>query len=293
VPVVYPKVVVGMDGWLYLGEDIERACTPTFSVENTLDRLERLEQTITRSGRRFVLVIAPDKSSVVPEHLPESYAGDACATARKREFWARFRADPPVSTYVDLRTPLLQQQDADREPVFRRLDTHWTPLGATVYAHELAKLLDPAIWEGTRIERTGSRDISGDLAQLLGRPDAETVAQWDVVRPGVQGNFAQIGLRAEPVAVSNTSTGVTLFGPRAALLLDSFSLKQISGTAVYSLFADASALYSEAASPETIGREIASADVVVVEAVERYVVSGASSLLADLTLAAIESALGP
>jgi hypothetical protein len=293
VPKAFPKVVVGRDGWLFLGEDVERACTPAFSVDATLERLTRLERMIVDSGRRMVLVVPPDKSSIAPEYLPDEYAGDECATARTRAFWARFEADPPVSGYVDLRAPLLWQQAADGVPIYRKLDTHWTPHAATVYVHELANALDPELWEGTRVEQTGSTEVGGDLAQLLGRPATEAVAQWDVVRPGVDGNFARVGLRAEPVAVANTSSGVALFGPRTALLLDSFSLRQVSGSTLFSLFADASALYTEAASPETIAGMIAGAEVVVVEAVERYIVSGTTVLLADATLTAIDAALGP
>jgi hypothetical protein len=248
---------------------------------------------IVASGRRLVLVVAPDKTSVVPEHLPATYPGEGCATARKRAFWTRFEAEQPVSTFVDLRSELLAESDADPEPLYRKLDTHWTPRAATVYARALAHALDPAIWEGTRVERTGTRDESGDLAGLIGRTEREVVVQWDVVRPGVQGNFASIGLRAEPVAVSNSSNGTLLFMPRTALLLDSFSLREVSGSALYSLFADGHALYSEAAAPVVIAGEIAAAEVVVVEMVERYVVSGATVLLADDTLAAIDAALVP
>jgi hypothetical protein len=292
-PIAYARVLEGMDGWLYLGEDVQRACEPALSIGDTLDRLARLDRAITRSGRRFLLVIAPDKSSVFPDHLPEDYAGAACATTRKREFWRQFRADPPVATQVELITPLLEEQRRAGEPVFRKLDTHWTPLGATVYARELADLLEPSLWVGTRVERTGARRAGGDLAQLLGQPRQERVVEWTIVRPGVQGNFDRVGPGVVPAAVRNTSTGVALFGPRTALLVDSFSLPQVSGSAVYSLFADASVLYTEAAAPATIALEIAGADVVVVEAVERYLVGGGTVLLAGATLDAIDAALRP
>jgi hypothetical protein len=285
-------VIVGKDGWLYLGEDVQAACRPAFAIDDTLARLERLERVITDSGRRLVLVVAPDKSSILPEHLPDSYPGEECASRHRREFWASFTGDPPVSTYVDLRGPLLRQQADDREPIYRVLDTHWAPRGATVYVRELAAALEPAIWQGTRVERTGDVELGGGLAEMLGRPRRETVSKWEVIRPGVRGNFASVGLSGSPVTISNASTGVALFTPRSALLVDSFSLPQISGAALYSLFADARAVFSEGATPLTIAGMVAEAETVVVEAVERYVVSGASSLLRDDTLAAITAAVG-
>jgi hypothetical protein len=286
-------VIIGKDGWLYLGEDVEAPCRPALAIGETLARLARLEHMVTGSGRRLVLVVAPDKSSIAPEHLPDTYPGEGCAARRRRDFWAAFAADPPVSTFVDLRSPLLRRQAADGEPVYRALDTHWTPLGATVYVRELANALEPAIWQGTRVERAGVVQMGGELARMLGEPRSEPVARWEVVRPGVRGNFATAGLSGAPATIANSSTGAGLFESRTALLVDSFSLPQISGSALFSLFSDARAVYSEGATPDTIASLIAGAETVVVEAVERYVVSGASSLLRDDTLAAIAAAVTP
>ena len=286
--IVYPTVIIGRDGWLYLGEDLARACRPTHGIVDTLARLRRLDRMVTESGRRLVLVVAPDKSSVIPEHLPEAYSTDGCALRHRRDFWERFDADPPVAVYVDLDARFARLRS---DAVYRKLDSHWTPQGAAIYAQELATALDPRLWEGTRVVRTGTRELGGDLAQLLGRRTTEAVAEWEVVRPGVHGNFGNVALGAEPASILNRSTGVALFPQRTLLLVDSFSLKQVSGTAVFSLFEGAVALYSQAARPQTIAREIAEAEVVVVEAAERYVVSGESSLLADETLVAIEAAL--
>jgi alginate O-acetyltransferase complex protein AlgJ len=287
----YPKVIEGTDGWLYLGEELGRACRPTFGVEETVARLRRLDRLVTTSGRRFVLVVAPNKSSIVPEHLPARDAGDGCAIRRRRAFWARFHDDSPVSAVVDLATPLKRLHGTNREPVYRRLDTHWTPRGAVVYAHELAKVLDPRLWEGARVVSTGTQQRSGDLVQLLGRRDAEAVTGWAVQRPGVKGNFAVVPVGAAPVPVINTSTDAALFTPRTALLVDSFSLNQISGGAVFSFFADAVALFSEAARPQTIANEIAASQVVVAEVAERFLVAGDTALLTDDTLTAIDAAL--
>jgi hypothetical protein len=157
----------------------------------------------------------------------------------------------------------------------------------------LAQALDPGLWPGATVLSTGTRQLGGDLSQLLGRRDAEPVAGWEIRRPGVTGNFDEISIGAAATPITNTSTGAALFAPRTTLLVDSFSLKQISGSAIFSLFTDAVALFSEAATASTIADAIRSSDVVVAEVAERFLVSGDSSLLADGTLAAIEAAVPP
>ena len=187
-------------------------------------------QTITRSGRRFVLVIAPDKSSIVPEHLPETYTGAACATERKRGFWARFRADPPVSTYVDLRVALLERAACRRRahvPEARHPLDATEPRPSTPVSSPIASTRDlggharRAHWfeRGERRPGTAARPARYRDGWRNGRSSGRAC----------RGTSRRWGLRAEPVAVSNTSTGVALFGPRTVLFLDSFSLRQISG----------------------------------------------------------------
>jgi hypothetical protein len=285
----YPKVVVGKDGWLYIGHDFEYPCEPVRSVDEIFQGLARLEQLVTESGRRFVFTIAPDKSTIVPEHLPGTLVGKECAAARKREFWKRLDADPPAS-YFDLRAPLERQQDADGEPIYLKIDTHWGLHGAAVYAEELANALDPAIWKGTRVTRLGTSRSGGDLARLLGdsnRREPRTV--WGVERPGVNGNFDEVGLSNDPVHVVNTTTGVSLFQPRTALLGDSFT--DASFRAVYSLFADLVRVNNQQTDGALTARAVADADVVVFQVVERNIVSGKSAIISSDALELIESAL--
>jgi hypothetical protein len=160
-----------------------------------------------------------------------------------------------------------------------------------VYLEELANALDARLWEGTQVVSTGTRELSGDLARLLGRRAAEPVSGWEVRRAGVRGNFASAMVGAAPASIVNTSRGAALFTAPTALLVDSFSLPQVSGSGLFSFFADASALFAEGAPPLTIAAQIARSQVVIVEVAERFLVSGASVMVADRTLAAIDAAV--
>jgi hypothetical protein len=93
------------------------------------------------------------------------------------------------------------------------------------------------------------------------------------------------------VHVLNTTTGVALFQPHTALLGDSFT--DASFRAVYSLFTDLVRVSNQRTRAELVAREIANAEVVVYEVVERYIVSGYSAILSSKSLGLIQSALAP
>jgi alginate O-acetyltransferase complex protein AlgJ len=61
----FPTVIEGNDGWLYLGADVSGACAPSRSLSDTLVSLRRLRAAVEASGRRFILVVPPDKTRVL------------------------------------------------------------------------------------------------------------------------------------------------------------------------------------------------------------------------------------
>jgi hypothetical protein len=288
-------VIQGSDGWLYFGGDTSNQCDPVRDVADTLARLDRLGRTIETSGRRFVVTVAPDKSTLYPDTLPASYLGKDCAQARRAEFWDALRKSPPTG-YLDLRGPLEAAGRNGGIPVYRKSDTHWTPRGAVVFAQGLANVLDPSLLSGSQVADTGPVSEPGDLAALLGQPAAEEIPGATLVRPGVS-PVARASLdlpdmpSTDPVTVTDRTTGVPLFQPHTLLLGDSFS--NASRSALGTLFANLTLLHNEAAgeNPQTAADAVAAADVVVVEIVERTISSGRGALIEDASLDAIAQAL--
>jgi hypothetical protein len=290
----YAPVIQGEDGWLYFGADVEELCEPNRSVQDTLDRLDRLAAAVEASGRRFVLVVAPDKSTMVPQYLPETYYGQDCATARRDEFWSAMDGSPP-SGYVDLRADLSAAQERTGEPVYRQTDTHWTTGGAAVYAENLADALDPDLWGDTEVADTGTTRRTGDLGPMIGQPHEDEYPAVEVRRPGV----APVGREGldlpempyTPVTLTNETTGASLFEPATLLLGDSFT--SASRQALGSLFADVTLLHGQVAGPfpEAVAGLMSDADAVVYEVVERTIAGGDVPLLEDASLDAIEAEL--
>lgn len=291
---LYARVIEGEDGWLYFGSDVSELCEPTRTVEDVMDRLDRLAAAVESSGRRFVVTVAPDKSTIVPDYLPATYYGQDCATERRTAFWAALRTAPP-SGYVDLRADLEAEQERSGEYLYRRTDTHWTSGGSAIYAQNLAEALDPELWADTDVVDAGTTSRTGDLGRLIGRPREDEYAAVEVRRRGVT-PVGRDGLDLPempytPITVTNRTTGAALFEAPTLLIGDSFT--SASRQALGSLFADLTLLHGDVAEPfpEAVAAEMAAADVVVFEVVERTLASGEASLLNDEVLAAVEAEL--
>lgn len=283
------RVVQGRDGWLYLGSDFSLACDPAWTVADTIARAGRLARAVEASGRRFVLTVAPNKSTAWPQQLPADYRGKNCAAPRREAFWTALRSTPPRG-YLDLLGPIRSAQAAAGRAAYLRIDTHWDELGAAVYARELAERLRPGLTRGTRLVPAGTVKRGGDLSVVLGRPDLEDAPVVRVDRPGVlPGPDADAPkLTGQPARITHSTTGVPLFRPRTLLLGDSFS--DAARRKVAPFFADLTVLRFDAS-----GRVMASAmvdsDVVVVEIVERSLNGGEPPVLSPGNLSAFEAAL--
>jgi hypothetical protein len=276
----YARVVQGKDGWLFLGDDIADACEGKGPISHTLSRLDGLARSIEASGRRFVFVVAPNKSTMEPQNLPDHFYGKQCMTKRTDELWQELRTNPPQG-YLDVRGPLEAQQRKDGKPIYWKSDSHWTSRGAAVYAHELAKRLDPRLWQGRSIVSTGPAQRQGDLSALLGAPRTDTSPGWDVSRPGVRTGYAKApALPQRPTPIHNTTTGVPLFRPKTMLLGDSFT--HTSRRVLYPLFADVTPLHNKASLgfPKLFDQTLVNSEVVVLEVVERSLLSGGGPSIA-------------
>ncbi len=292
--VPYPQVIEGEDGWLYFGGDVSNLCTATRGVDEVLDRVNRLARAVEESGRTFVVTVAPDKSTVYPDALPETYLGRSCAEERRAEFWDALRDTPPTG-YLDLLTGLKAEQERSGVPVYRPTDTHWTPRGAAVYAQELAERLDPALLEGTELRTNGWTTGAGDLGAMIGQPQDDEFEDVTLSRPGVtpvgRDTLDLPEMPYAPETFTARTTGAALFEPSTLLLGDSFSTA--SRTLLGRFFADLTVLHSQVASeyPQAVADTMVKSDVVVFQIVERTLASGQGALIEEASLTAIEESM--
>lgn len=281
---VFPKVLQGKDGWLFLGADVSGACEPLMPLDETLAGLSRFGDMVQRAGKTYVFTVAPDKSTMNPDKMPESYVGEDCAPRAKQAFWERMQNDPPVG-YADLEQELERVQEEGGENLWRPSDTHWAQRGALVYAQELAEALDPALWRTSRIVPTGPVQLQADLAAQLGTPRKDEVPGWRLEREGV----TVTDERATTLAA--TTTGAPLYTPETLILGDSFTQSSLS--LLSPLFASARIVQPATATddPPALVSAILSSDTVILEIVERSVVAGDVPIIDEDFLALLEQAL--
>jgi hypothetical protein len=197
-----PEVVLGSDRWMYyIGAARDRIIDRDIRGRDpfTLVELERwrtflLERTrrYRELGAKYVFVIAPNKESIYPEHLPP-WIGPRVGPTRLDQLMTHMKSAPEV-TVIDLRTTLRDAKSAS--VVYYKADTHWNTRGAYAAYREILRVLAPDFpqlsvkaWESfgpKPVDRTGF-----DMARMLGLvpeiPEADYLldhaacAQTDVV----------------------------------------------------------------------------------------------------------------
>jgi len=129
---VQDKVIVGKDGFLFLGNDFNKVLDKTKGVlrpskkeiDQWSDKLKNLQNWYENQGIKFVIVIAPNKHSIYREKLPNwmEYQGktitdDIVESSMKRNI-----------NLLDLRPILLNKKDD--KLLYFKTDTHWNQRGA-------------------------------------------------------------------------------------------------------------------------------------------------------------------
>lgn len=272
----YPSVVEGRDRWLYSGKDFAFACEPQMELDAIFAGYRRLISILETSGRRVVITVAPDKSTVVPDHLPETYLGKKCSTQRKAELWDRLDRGDLGPQYLDMRRVLEHRQAADGKPVYFRSDSHWTSVGRVLFAREALNRLSPGLYRDSDLVDIGTRTRSGDLGRQLGDRREDTLDFWELHPPGVTSRETAVEESRWKVAHYRATgpPGARLFAPPTVLMGDSFSVESIGAFRPY--FADLTFAHRELWPAKRIP-VLRDARVVVVEVVERVFTGDSTS----------------
>lgn len=139
-----PLKAIGKDGWLFLRNNEEwndvtgRAELSTLLKMRWLVHFNDLHERLKALDIPFIVVIAPDKSSIYPEHLPP-YAAGGTRKQRLNDLLAFLKEHHCKANIVDLRQPLLSRKQDGQ--LYARLDTHWNYFGAAVAAETITQQL--------------------------------------------------------------------------------------------------------------------------------------------------------
>lgn len=265
-----PWVVNGLNGTVYIGQDFDGACFWGPRFARAMDKLARLATIIERSGRKVVFSVAPNKSSVNLGDLPASLPHGGCdrlGLARQNNLLDRF----PDPRYLGLRELLASSTKAGR-PMYWGVDTHWTTVGGTQYALELARRLDPRVADRQRYR-------SAEETILV---DYNAIGVMDGVTETGPARFPTTRVRVRPVNGSNTFDPVAVspsleWRTRPAkrtvagdtlLLGDSFMYRAMPS--LLPLFQHGRFIWAGQQSMRETARAVKRSDTVVLEVVQRY-----------------------
>ena len=271
-----PTVLRGKDRYLFYGQDFTTACGTSTRFARALENVVELGRVIEESGRKVVITVAPNKSSVITSALPRAVPRGRCATdgIRTESRVLDTFADP---LFVALRRPLVDLAASGKD-AYWRTDTHWTSLGGSLWVTRLAEKLDPSLPSRLRITPITTTKV-GDLTALIGMsftesPDSVRISTGGTVtdtRP--TGYDPKKGVRQTATWTTAPATG--LVPGRTVLVGDSFTFAILPN--LQPLFADGTFDWLASTPNADIVDHIVRSDTVVLEVAERYVVTSVLS----------------
>jgi hypothetical protein len=169
--------MIGRDGWLFLGDQHERTLTVDRRPATEADlALGKQIGVATRAWDKYLegrgvklfrIMIAPNKGTIYPEHLP-NWAKPASPNATDA-----LLAGSERITYIDIREDLIVAKAKQTEALYYKTDSHWNSLGAGVAFHAFARQVGTASpelrWpseDAYQLNHVARRN-GGDLANLL------------------------------------------------------------------------------------------------------------------------------
>ena len=130
-----PGVVVGTDDWLYTDEEFNVADDARATLHTNFAQIAAARAALEDAGVALVAALVPAKARIYPEFIAERRPA-APHDELYDELLARL-ASEGIPT-ADLRAPLTNGKR--QHQTYFRTDTHWTPWGARIAAHEIADL---------------------------------------------------------------------------------------------------------------------------------------------------------
>ena len=228
-----PKALVGKEGFLFYTHERSleyfRRVTPFTPAELAQWRqaLETREAWLRERGIRFLVVVAPNKETIYPEHMPDLYR-PLRPDSRLDQLVEHLRRQRSPVEVLDLREPLRQAKAHGR--IYHKTDTHWNDVGAFVAYGEILRRIGPWFpgmrsepWPADPVVRTRS---GGDLARLLALEDRFREERIDLV-PRASRRARPAGLSL-PAAITNPEDWSAFEcaecgGPRVVMYQDSFN----------------------------------------------------------------------
>lgn len=274
------RALAGRDGWLFLKETLDQPCWERTTLQQGIDVLKSMHDALVDRKKTVVFTIAPDQASIYPDKLTPALISLSACARRSRETLHDLIRSSGFTHYVDAFEVLRAARKADQRLLYVPYETHWTDLGSTYFISKLMKQVFGETRDLSRLRSTGTRSDLPDLARFAGlfyRYNFDTYVHdlGGVVTR--QPTTIEHGGEGRPyVRQTSTSNTVPLDHRKVLILHDSFFY--ISWDHLASFFDDVLYVHWNAFDPAKFGEFARSADIIIVESVEREVYKRLSEL---------------
>lgn len=179
------RAVIGKEGWLYfdnrnsLLDAAGKVDLDQILINRGVDSFYKNWQLLKSKNIKYLLVIAPDKSSVYPEFLP-NYIKPVSAR-RIDKFINALTAKYPDFPILDLRPIMLEAKK--HEVVYHQTDTHWNRRGSHWGYVEIMNKLGIKPYPRSQYSEIVSGEMRGDVSDIMGlknvNPDLDLAAKFN------------------------------------------------------------------------------------------------------------------
>lgn len=272
---VFSKALIGKDGWLEYTEDgdldvYQASATGSSALFKTRqEKLQKLYDELQKRHITLILVIAPNKSSIYADTLPDEIQQKTGISPLEAFTTYMKEHGPPI--VVDLRQPL--KNGRKQQDVYYKTDTHWNAYGAFIaYSEIMQKLaesdprLAPLPLKAFRI--TTSKPTLHDIPRFIG---LTSPLEADILFHAKEKDVQWTTLNDDPVIPMQIATTSKTTAPTLLMYMDSFGISTRNFIAPH--FSKSTFILNHSKYPNTVSMEMIDAtkpDVVIVEFVERF-----------------------
>jgi alginate O-acetyltransferase complex protein AlgJ len=164
-------VLIGQDNWLFTKEEFDHQPAQKEKILKNLDYIQSVHSYLDKKNIDLVVALVPSKARVYSDKL-----GRYEFPAYKKEIYSEFLEDLDSRKIkaVNLLTPM--QVERNKESVFLKTDTHWTPEGARLTARTIAGYLSQESFSFDKTSYLTSMDKKeehkGDLLRYIPTDDS-------------------------------------------------------------------------------------------------------------------------
>ena len=267
-----PRIIHGKDGYLFLNDDFGMACQSAEVVPQIVSGISNFMSVIKKSGRQAIYTVAPNKTTLHRELLPDDQGSIDCLNQYSDGLWQGLSA-ANIDGYVDLKSALSSAMEKTREPLFLRKDSHWDSAGNAAAAKAVINELQPGLWDDSALQYKGLIDYIGDLTYLEGNPIVDQTPLYEVVRPEITAGTPEIWDNGDLTHIyrryTNAGPEGSLIKAKTVIMIDSFGVEAVGRIIPY--FADITFVHFDALTADDLISEFNQADLVWVMSVERAV----------------------